>query len=142
MAKHLSKADIEAIINIIDGWSDYKMTWEEICEAAQQVVGKKPTRQSLNANKAIKAAYTVKKKGLKNETIHEPLVSNVKVAVERIKNLESKVQRLEEQNRALMEQFVVWQYNAYKHGLKEHQLNEALPRIDRDRTEPAAVKSK
>ncbi len=64
------------------------------------------------------------------------------MAVERIKNLESKVQRLEEQNRALMEQFVVWQYNAYKHGIKEHQLNEALPRIDRDRTAPVAVKSK
>ncbi len=67
MAKHLSKADIEAIINIIDGWSDYKMTWDEICEAALQVVGKKPTRQSLNANKTIKAAYTAKKKGLKTK---------------------------------------------------------------------------
>jgi len=34
----------------------------------------------------------------------------------------------------LLEQFVVWQYNAYKHGIKEHQLNAPLPRIDRERT--------
>jgi hypothetical protein len=140
LAKHLTKADTEAIINIIDGWSDYKMTWDEICDAAQRVVGKKPTRQSLNANKAIKAAYISKKGILRNETVQEPLVTNVRVAVERIKSLESKVLRLEEQNRALMEQFVVWQYNAYKHGLAEHQLNEPLPRIDRDRTEFVVVR--
>ncbi len=30
--------------------------------------------------------------------------------------------------------FVVWQYNAYKYDVEEHQLNEPLPKIDRERT--------
>ncbi len=30
-----------------------------------------------------------------------------------------------------MEKFVIWQYNAYKHRVKKHQLNEPLPIIDR-----------
>ncbi len=135
MAKHLSTTDVEAVINIIDGWSDEKITWDKICEASVELVGKKPTRQSLNSNKPIKEAYMAKKKSLKTQGIRQPLPANLKAAADRIRNLESKVNRLEEQNNQLLKQFVVWQYNSYKYGIKEHQLNEPLPRIDRDRTE-------
>ena len=33
------------------------------------------------------------------------------------------------------QQFVIWQYNAYKHGMKEHQLNAPLTKIDRERSD-------
>jgi len=49
--------------------------------------------------------------------------------------LQSENEILKCKNDALLEQFVKWQYNAYKNGVKEHQLNEPLPRIDRERTE-------
>lgn len=135
MAKHLTKADVEAIINIIHGWGDEKLTWEDICHSASEMVGKKPTRQSLNANALIKEAYEAKKKGLK---IHGPRTatpSSLKVAAARIAKQQSEIDSLKAKNMALLEQFVKWQYNAYKYGMKEHQLNEPMPRIDRERTD-------
>lgn len=137
LAKHLTKSDISAIINIIQGWDEGKLTWDAICESASKIVGKKPTRQSLNSNTLIKEAYELKKSGLK---IHGPRTatpSSLKVAGVRIAKQQSEIDSLKAKNSALLEQFVKWQYNSYKYGLKEHQLNESLPRIDRERTDGA-----
>jgi len=135
LAKHLTKNDVGAIINIINAWRDEKLTWEAICEAAAEVVGKRPTRQSLNSNTQIKEAYKTKKKGL---IVHGPrtaMPSSLAIAAARIAKQQGEIDNLKAKSAALMEQFVVWQYNAYKYGIKEHQLNEPLPRIDRERTE-------
>ena len=40
-----------------------------------------------------------------------------------------------EENRRYKQQFVIWQYNAYKHGMTEHQLNAQLTKIDRERSD-------
>lgn len=135
MAKHLTKGDVEAIINIIHGWKDEKLTWEEICESASAVVGKKPTRQSLNANKLIKEAYDVKKSGLKLHGPRTATPGSLKIAAERIAKQQSEIDTLKAKNSALLEQFVIWQYNAYGRGMKEYDLNKPLPRIDRERTD-------
>lgn len=135
MAKHLSPRDVNAIVNLIHGWKESKLTWEGICDAAESLVGKKPTRQSLNANKDISTAYRVVKKGLKEVEPKSSLPSSLKIAADRIAKIERERDQLKEENRALKQQFVVWQYNAYKHGLQEHQLNERLPAIDRERTD-------
>lgn len=134
MAKHLTENDIEAILNIIDGWDSEKLTWEKICEKSAGVVGKKPTRQSLNAHDSIKTAYLAKKKGIKVHGIRKPLSANQQIASDRIKNLESKIERLKMENNNLLEKFIKWQYNAYKAGMTEAQLNRELPDIDRDCT--------
>lgn len=135
LAKHLTADDVTAIINIIDGWRDEKITWEELCEASSAIVGKTPTRQSLNGNKAIKEAYLAKKKGLKVHGPRTAMPSSLAAGADRIARLQTENDRLKDKNSALLEQFVIWQYNAYKYGLKEHQINEPLPRIDRERTE-------
>ena len=62
MAQHLRQTDIDAIVDIIRGWPNEKLTWEGICEAAAKIIGKTPTRQTLNAHTAIKDAYSAKKK--------------------------------------------------------------------------------
>jgi len=135
LAKHLTNRDVEAILNIIHAHDNEKLTWEGICEAAEAVVGKKPTRQSLSAIEAIKEAYKAKKGSLKLKVPSKPKPSSLTAAADRIARLQSENETLKRKNDALLEQFVVWQYNAYKHGLKEHQLNASLPRIDRERTE-------
>lgn len=135
MAKHLTKGDVEAIINIIQGWKDEKLTWEEICQSASAVVGKKPTRQSLNSNTLIKEAYEVKKSGLKLHGPRTATPSSLKMAGERIAKQQSEIDTLKAKNSALLEQFVKWQCNAHKYGVKEHQLNAPMPRIDRERTD-------
>jgi len=135
LAKHLTKRDIEAILNIIHAHDDDKLTWEGICVASESVVGKKPTRQSLYANESIREAYKAKKASLKLKGPSKPKPSSLSAAADRIARLQSEVDTLKKKNDALLERFVIWQYNAYKYGVKEHQLNEPLPRNDRERTE-------
>lgn len=135
MAKHLSPRDVEAIVNLIHGWSGAKLTWDVICDAAAPLVGKRPTRQSLNAHEAITTAYKVTKKGLRDTGPKNPRPGSLKTAAARIAKLERELDQLREENRAFKQQFSTWQYNAYKHGMKEHQLNESLPEIDRERTD-------
>jgi len=135
LAKHLTQTDVEAIISIIYAWKDEKLTWEGICEASEPIIGKNPTRQSLNANKLIKEAYSSKKSTIKMSGIVVSKPSNLNMASDRIGRLQSEIENLKRKNSALLEQFVIWQYNAYKYGMNEYQLNEPLPRIDRERTE-------
>jgi len=135
LARHLSKHDVQAIVNLIRGWQDGKLTWEAICEAAEPLVGKKPTRQSLNAHEPISSAYTAAKKGLKNAGPKKPRPSSLNAASARIANLERALEELKAQSQAYKQLFVMWQYNAYKYGMKEHQLNESLPFIDRERSD-------
>ncbi len=135
MAKHLTNRDVEAILNIIHAHDKDKLTWESICEASQKVVGKKPTRQSLFANEVIKEAYKAKKLSLKLRGSSKPKPSSLDAAADRIARLQSQNEALRRKNDALLERFVMWQYNAYKRGVKEHELNEPLPRIDRERTD-------
>lgn len=137
MAKHLNTRDVEAIVSLIQGWSGAKLTWDAICEAAEPLVGKKPTRQSLNSHEEIVSAYKVVKKGLKEAGQKNPRPGSLKSAADRIAKLEWEREQLKEEIRAYKQQFIVWQYNAYKHGLKEHQLNAPLPQIDRERTDGA-----
>lgn len=135
LAKHLTQTDVEAIISIIYAWKDEKLTWESICEASEPIIGKNPTRQSLNANKLIKEAYSSRKATLKVQGVVTPKPSSLTMAGDRIARQQSEIESLKQKNSALLEQFVIWQYNAYKYGMKENQLNEPLPRIDRERTE-------
>ena len=135
MAKHLTKNDVEAIVNLILGWGEEKLTWEAICEAVEPLVGKKPTRQSLCANTMIKDAYSARKLGLRQRAVAKPKPSNLNVAADRIAHLNAENDMLKKKNASLLEQFVKWQYNAYKYGLTESMLNEGLPNIDRERTE-------
>jgi hypothetical protein len=135
MAKHLKQVDIDAIVDIIHDWPNDKISWEGICEACATVIGKTPTRQTLNGHSAIKDAYSAKKSSLKVRLPRTAMPSSLSVAAQRIARLQTENYELKMRSDALLEQFVRWQYNAYKHGLKENQLNADLPRIDRERTE-------
>jgi len=53
----------------------------------------------------------------------------LKVSLERVERLRNETERLKLENNALLEQFVVWKYNAYAHGLSEGDLNKSLPKI-------------
>ena len=135
MAKHLKQEDVNAIVDLIRGWESEKLTWEGICDSAAAIVGNKPTRQTLNAHVQIKQAYVAKKSALQVSSPRVAVPSSLAIAAQRIAYQQSVIDELKSVNANLLEQFVKWQYNAYKYGLKEHQLNEELPRIDRDRTD-------
>lgn len=135
MAKHLSRSDIQKVVNLIREWDEQKITWPAICEVVEPHIGRRPTRQTLNAHEAIVEAYQAKKAALKNEGVAKRRPASLTIAASRIANLEAEVRELKEQNRLYKQMFTVWQYNAYKRGLSESQLNEPLPRVDRERTD-------
>lgn len=137
MAKHLKQADIDAIVDIIRGWPNGKISWEEICEAAANIVGRTPTRQTLNAHAKIKDAYAAKKSGLKVHGPRTVMPSSLAVAAQRIARLQAENDELRMMNELLMERFAKWEYNAYKNGVFLQHLEEDLPPIDRERTEDA-----
>ena len=133
LAKHLTNNDVEKIVGILDGWQG-KLTWDALCETASSQVGKNPTRQSLNAHKKIKQAFADKKERLKGNIEEAKTPPSLAIAGQRIKRLEEENVRLKKENNRLLEQYVIWQYNAYRHGLTEGKLNAPLPVIDREST--------
>jgi len=135
MAKHLDNKDINIIKNTIAGWDSEKsgkLSWEYLCDRLEPMIGKRPTRQSLGLHKDIVMAFNLKKKNIKsgNDEVKRP--ANLKIASQRITNLELKNKILAEEIRNLEERFVVWQYNAIQHGISFEQLNNGLPSIDRE----------
>lgn len=137
MAKHLTKEDIQSIINIIAGWDSNKLgklTWEALCDYSADVIWKRPTRQSLSCHSDIVAAFSVKKNSIKSGLSNLKRPANLNVAAQHIRNIETKKSIIEEQYRELKQMMVLWQYNAYILGIDEHQLNKPLPVIDRERS--------
>lgn len=135
MARHLSTADVKTIINCIHGFDSFSLTWESICDQVAPLIGKRPTRQSICKYAGIVSAYKFcKGKGRSSEPM-SPKPASLSIAAQRIKRLESEIGELRHLNNRLVEQFVVIQYNAYKHGLTESQALAPLPPIDRERTD-------
>lgn len=135
MAKHLDKKDISIIKNTIAGWDSEKsgkLSWEYLCDRLEPLIGKRPTRQSLGLHKDIVMAFNLKKKNIKSGNNEEKRPANLKIASQRISNLEQKNKILAEELRNMEERFVVWQFNAINHGISFEQLNNALPEIDRE----------
>jgi hypothetical protein len=135
MAKHLSESDLKAIINYIYGMEFALLNWEKICDGVAPLVGKRPTRQSLSSHAAILYAYTSRKKEARTAQSNCSKPASLAIASQRIRRLEAEIADLRKQNQMLLEQFVMIQYNAYRHGLKESQLMSPLPKIDRERTD-------
>lgn len=134
MAKHLKDRDIERVVELLDGWKE-KLTWEDLCDACEPVIGTRPSRQTLAKYPRIKNAFKECKKRLKERAREASTPDTLAQAAQRIERLQNENERLKRENQELLEQFVVWQYNAYVNGLTDVDLNKPLPSIDRERTE-------
>lgn len=138
MAKHLTNKDLQIIINSIAGWQSLrqgKFTWENLCDSVTELLGKRPTRQSLSQHKEIVRAFELQKKTIKSGASEVKRPANLNIASQQIRNLQLKNQSLKEEVRVLKQQFIIWQFNAYKYGIKEHQLNAPLMLVDREKTD-------
>ncbi|MBA5603098.1 hypothetical protein H1224_18780 [Pectobacterium aroidearum] len=135
MSKKITKREKTLIINTILGWSETGITWEGLCEECATFLKSKPSRQALSYHKDINEAFKSKKHGIKNNKNNFKKPSSASIASQLILNFESEIRLLKEENRKLKQQFVTWQFNAFKHNINEMLLNEPLPKIDRGRTE-------
>ncbi len=131
--KHIKPSEVQAIVTVIRGWSKEKFSWAEVCEACTPILGYKPSRQGLFGHQAIADAFDARKKRRRiapSDTTPKP--SSLAVAAKRIEQIKAENSELIAQNDRFRELFHVWQYNAYKRGVTEAELNKPLPTIDRD----------
>ena len=135
-SKNLTDDAIEQIVRLLDGWQG-KLTWEALIDAIVTRLHCKYTRQALHKHERIRAAYAMRKQTLgkgKQATFQSesglPADTIVKIV-----RLEAENQRLEAENQRLLEQFVVWAYNAHTRGLDKEFLSQPLPRVNRDQSD-------
>lgn len=133
MSRHLNEHDIERIVELLDGWKG-KLTWELLCDACERTINTRPTRQTLAKFQRIAGAYKAVKERGREEVESLSIPPSLNAAAQRIERLTRENERLKRENNELLEQFVVWQYNAHVKGLSEHDLNQGLPGIDRGQT--------
>ncbi|MGR2680494.1 hypothetical protein [Chromobacterium haemolyticum] len=139
-AKNLDDASIEAIVGILDGW-DNKLTWELLIEAIELRLRVRYTRQALSQHTRIKQAFQLTKERIAGSPPHKDVApkalsaTETQALLERYNRLEAENARLKLENERLLEQFVVWAYNASTRGLDAAFLGKPLPRVDRDQTQ-------
>ncbi|AZG34588.1 hypothetical protein [Shewanella psychromarinicola] len=130
MAKHLTDKDISNVVETLDDWPvDSKLSWDRLVEAVKHEHKIETTRQTLQKQIRIKTAFHEVKGIVSGKVLSSrpKLPPSLKIASERLETQKRTIERLERENRQLLEQFHVWLYNAHRFGVKVEQLSEALP---------------
>ena len=130
----ITEENSEDIIMLIKTWEG-KLTWKLLCSKVSELLNiKSIERQSLANYPDIQKAFSQQKQKIKEDAKKEP-VPNVTMdyLLKQVNNLKAQVQRLEEINERYKQQFIVWQYNAYMHGMTQDTLNKPLIAVNRQR---------
>ena len=130
----ITEENLEDIIMLIKTWEG-KLTWNLLCSKVSELLNiKSIERQSLANYPDIQKAFSQQKQKMKGDAKKEP-VPNVTMdyLLKQVNNLKAQVQRLEEINERYKQQFIVWQYNAYMHGMTQDTLNKPLIAVNRQR---------
>ena len=119
---------------MIKTWED-KLTWDLLCSKVSELLNiKSIERQSLANYPDIQEAFSKQKQKLKEKAKANPEPNvTMDYLQKQVKNLKAQVQRLEEINERYKQQFIVWQYNAYMHGMTQVTLNKPLIAVNRQR---------
>ena len=128
----ITEENLEDIIMLIKTWEG-KLTWNLLCSKVSKLLNiKSIERQSLANYPDIQKAFSQQKQKIKEDAKKEP-VPNVTMdyLLKQVNNLKAQVQRLEEINERYKQQFIVWQYNAYMHGMTQDALNKPLIAVNR-----------
>ena len=128
----ITEENLEDIIMLIKTWEG-KLTWKLLCSKVSELLNiKSIERQSLSNYPDIQKAFSQQKQKMKEDAKKEP-VPNITMdyLLKQVNNLKAQVQRLEEINERYKQQFIVWQYNAYMHGMTQDTLNKPLIAVNR-----------
>lgn len=133
-APRLSDKDIERAVTVLDGWSG-KLMWDLYLSELESILGHRYTKVAMLNRARIANAWNLAKTRTRSsakETKHGEVV--LTKTMEQVSILKAKVERLEQENNQLLDQFMRWSYNAYRLGVTMDQLDANLPPIDRGST--------
>ncbi|HCF7692387.1 TPA: hypothetical protein NIK51_004335 [Pseudomonas aeruginosa] len=127
-APKLTDVGIEKAVRLLDGWAG-KLTWDRYLAMLEVEIGHKYTKAAMLRHPRIKAAWDHAKELAKDgDGISVPRSAiETEKALERVRLLEARVDRLTRENNALLEQFVRWSHNAARKGLTLEDLDLPLP---------------
>lgn len=127
-APKLNDSGIDKAVRLLDGWVG-KLTWDRYLAMLEVDIGHKYTKAAMLRHPRIKSAWDHAKEHAKDDngvSVSRSAVETTK-ALERVKLLETRVERLTRENYALLEQFVRWSHNAVRGGLTLDDLDRPLP---------------
>lgn len=127
-APKLNDTGIEKAVRLLDGWVG-KLTWDRYLAMLEVEIGHKYTKAAMLRHPRIKSAWDHAKEHAKDDkgVIVSRRAVETDKALERVKLLEARVERLTRENNALLEQFVRWSHNAVRGGLTLDDLERSLP---------------
>ena len=132
MGKYLSTPQVDTIVEILDGWhTGTKLTWDALIKRSARRMMIRPSRQTLARHEKIKVAFQTCKARLRKEAGQG---ADDRGLAQQLRRVTAENARLREENERYRERFAQWQYNAFKRGLKKHDLEEPLPEVDRQRS--------
>jgi hypothetical protein len=133
----VTKESMPEVLHLIETWQG-KLTWSLLCQKIMSMLQiNDVTRQTLSGYKEIQEAYTLRKQYLREAPIIEaPLPnSNVDYLQNQIISLEAELGKANRTIDRYKQRFVLWQYNAYKHGTRIDSLDDAIEMLDKPLTE-------
>lgn len=127
-APKLNDGGIEKAVRLLDGWAG-KLTWDRYLAMLEVEIGHKYTKAAMLRHPRIKAAWDHAKEQARNgdDTSNSRSAIETEKAMERVRLLEARVDRLTRENNALLEQFVRWSHNAVRRGFTIDDLDHPLP---------------
>ncbi|CAH0348084.1 hypothetical protein [Aquabacterium sp. CECT 9606] len=135
-SRNLTPEDVELIVSLLDGWGG-ALTWKWLIDNVERRLFFRYTRQALHAHQRIQDAFKLCKERLARaprKPGEKHVSPEMRVLMERLARRDAEVERLKAENQRLMEQFVVWLYNAQIKAVSLADLKRPLPRVDRGQT--------
>ncbi|WP_194727291.1 hypothetical protein [Noviherbaspirillum malthae] len=140
-AANITSSTINKIIQIIDGWSAEKLTWELLIEEIDRRGHPRYTRQALERKEAIKTAFTARKITLREKRLQTPEINTlaqaaieIEILSRKLERAEAALARLQLTNDNLNAQFIRWAHNAVSLGISKDVLDAPLPSMNRARS--------
>lgn len=141
-APDLTEESILKIIELIDDWNG-ALTWDKLIEKIEDAIGYSYSRFTLYEYPSIANAFAIKKDSIRRKKegnsrkFSTPRDERLAAALEQVERYKRKLERLENENNLLLEQFVRWAYNAQNKGISMRMLNEPLPKPERGKSNAA-----
>ncbi|MBN3471289.1 hypothetical protein G0D98_22955 [Pseudomonas savastanoi pv. phaseolicola] len=116
-APKLNDTGIDKAVRLLDGWTG-KLTWDRYLAMLEVEIGHKYTKAAMLRHPRIKSAWDHAKELARDDSAVPVSRSAIETekALERVRLLEERVERLTRENHALLEQFVRWSHNIIRNG--------------------------
>lgn len=140
----LEGADVARVLALVASWpEDVSVTWDRLADRVEEVLRHRWTRQTLEANSEIKAAYRKQKDAGKVGCTGKQKDPAEVVYERRIETMRAENEKLRQTLTAYEERFALHQYNSLARGISVPELEAPLPEIDRRRTDvdPRQIRS-